>query len=76
MELFGGEDRVQVKSSELRDTVRKATSLLTLWITQKGPVTIPAPLPPHTVLSLSCLVVAELQVDKMEEAGGAGCLTC
>lgn len=75
MELFGGEDRVQVKSRVLRDTMRKATSLLTLWITQKGPVSILAPLPPHTVLSLPWLVVAELQVCKMVEAG-PGCLTC
>lgn len=76
MEFFGGEDRVQVKSSVLRDTVRKATSLLTLWIKQKGPVSILAPLPPHTVLSLPWRVVAELQVCKMVEAGWAGCLTC
>lgn len=67
MELFGGEDGVQVKSRVLRDTVR---------ITQKGPVSVLAPLPPHTVLSLPWLVVAELPVCKMVEAGRAGCLTC
>lgn len=44
VELFVGDDSVQIKSSMLRGTAREAISHLTIWITQKVPVSILTPL--------------------------------
>lgn len=74
-----GDVRVQLKSAELRDTMRKAISFVAIWITQNVPVIIPPLLPRQIVSSVSSLVgllVADLQACKLVGAGLVGCLPC